>query len=460
MRSSMWPRLLALALLAALLLPASARAHGDNTGPVQTYTQAVGPYELAVTLELPASTPGTVFIDVLPQVPVDGATMQFRAAPRGQGFDRAQAVELEGLAGPPTTYLTDLPVDRDGDWELEVRIDGPSGAGVATIPFALTTAPLPATTLALSGAVGLLVLLMVSNIATAAVAQRRGRPAPRWWSTLVGQGMFACLIVVAVLGVQQMAESWRAASAPPASGGRPHANMALGVSPAAPEAGQPATLTLDLTDGATGQPVEDLIPHHEALMHLVIIDQSGGFFAHVHPPRTGPGRYEIGLTPDRPGRYTAYAEIVRQDSGSQLLAREFQVYGEPGAADDPAPGLGSRQVGDLQVDVAASSDSIRAGRQTTLTFSFQSGGRPVQDVEPWLGMAGHLVARSDDGVTYSHVHAAEPMAPTGIAGSGTRYGPDIRFAYTFPQPGRYQLWAQFRHAGQIVTVPLTLDVTA
>jgi hypothetical protein len=38
------------------------------------------------------------------------------------------------------------------------------------------------------------------------------------------------------------------------------------------------------------------------------------------------------------------------------------------------------------------------------------------------------------------------------------YGPNIRFAYTFPQPGRYQLWGQFRHAGAIVTVPLLVEV--
>jgi hypothetical protein len=39
-----------------------------------------------------------------------------------------------------------------------------------------------------------------------------------------------------------------------------------------------------------------------------------------------------------------------------------------------------------------------------------------------------------------------------------RYGPDIRFVYTFPQPGRYHLWGQFRRAGAIVTVPVTVEV--
>jgi hypothetical protein len=73
-------------------------------------------------------------------------------------------------------------------------------------------------------------------------------------------------------------------------------------------------------------------------------------------------------------------------------------------------------------------------------------------------MAGHLIARSADGAIFGHIHAAAPMAPAGVAGTGMRYGPDIRFAYTFPQPGRYQLWGQFKHGGTIVTVPVVVEV--
>ena len=41
--------------------------------------------------------------------------------------------------------------------------------------------------------------------------------------------------------------------------GRPHVNVALRTEPEAPLAGQPFTLTLDLTDGSTGLPVDDLV---------------------------------------------------------------------------------------------------------------------------------------------------------------------------------------------------------
>lgn len=50
------------------------------------------------------------------------------------------------------------------------------------------------------------------------------------------------------------------------------------------------------------------------------------------------------------------------------------------------------------------------------------------------------------------------MAPGGVLNSGFVYGPDIQFVYTFPQPGSYQVWGQFRHENSIITVPLVVEV--
>jgi hypothetical protein len=370
--------------------------------------------------------------------------------------------QVQGLSIALGSYFTELQVDRLGDWEIEVRAMGPKGAGVARIPITVVAQPLPSGSLALFGALGALIVLMITSIALAALFQRRQRPVPAWANWLLGQAMFACLIVAAVFGIQQFSaaiQSAQAASTPAtATLGRPHANVALRTEPATPRSGQPLTLTLDLSDGSTGLPIEDLIPHHEALMHLVVVSADGAFFAHIHPPRMGPGRYTIPIVPDRPGRYTAYVEIERQDSGTQVIARDFEVGGASGPAATPPPGPGARDVGGMQVNVSSSIAPLKAGKQATFTFSFSSGGAPVQDLQPWLGMAGHLIARSADGTIYGHIHAIGPMAPSGAIPSGIVYGPDIRFVYTFPQPGRYQLWGQFRHNGQVVTVPVSVEV--
>jgi hypothetical protein len=447
-----------------VVAPGRALAHGGHSGPSQTFTQLIGPYEIAITVEIPPSAPSPLYLDILPQEDVSGATMQFRAVPRGAPFEGAPVAEVQGNAGQQGVYFTQLDVDRLGDWDLEARISGPKGSGVARIPFTIVAQPLPAGSVGLFAGLGGLVVLMIASIALAAISQRRGRPAPSWANWLIGQGMFACLIVAAIFGIQQFTsaiQSAQAAADPTAATvglGRPHANLALHTTPDIPVAGQPLTLTLNLSDGSSGLPVEDLIPHHEALVHLVVISADGVYYTHIHPPRTAPGQYAVALTPDRPGRYTAYAEIQRQDSGTQVIARDFEVAGAAVAAAPPVQGLGPREAAGMQVDVTSSLMPLKAGKQATLTFSFSSAGKPVSDLQPWLGMAGHMIARSADAAIFAHVHAVGPMAPSGIVSSGTVYGPDIRFVYTFPQPGRYQVWGQFRHAQQIVTVPLEVII--
>jgi hypothetical protein len=447
----------------ALLAPAHAQAHAGHTGPAQTFTQDVGPYELSITIEIPSATPAPLYLDIMPPDDIGGATIELRVVPRGQSFANAPAARIRTIPGPQGIYYTDLPVDRDGDWDLEVRVNGAKGSGIAHIPFTISIPPLPASTIILLVSIGGLIVLMLISIGLSAISNRWPRPVPGWVNWLVGQGIFACLIVAAIFGIQQIsarAQSAQGASpTAPATYGVPHANVALSTNPTEPEAGRPLTLTLDLSDGSTGLPVEDLVPHHEALMHLVVIDADGAFFAHVHPARIAPGRYTSMLTPDRPGRYTAYVEIARQDGGVRVIARDFHVGGTaPAAPPPPAIGLGTRMAGGMQVNVTSSATPIKAGRQTTLTFSFTEGGSPVSDLRPWLGMAGHLIVRGAEGAIYGHVHAFGPMGPGGLTASAVSYGPDVRFVYTFPQPGRYQLWGQFKHSGEIVTVPVVVEV--
>ena len=455
----------------ALLMPAPALAHGGH-GPtsIQTFTQAVGPYELAVTAEIPPYVPAPLYLTVTPQDDMADTTMLFRAAPRGQSFDAAPVAQVQGMGGPQGAYFTDLQVDRPGDWDVEVRVRGPKGSGVARLPLTVIVEPLSIGSISLFSALGGLVLFMITSIIVSITYQRKGRTTPDWINRVIGQGMFTCLILAAVFGIQQFSAQFQSANAQaaaaqlssnvtPAGSGRPHANIALHTIPTVPVASQPMTLTLDLSDGSTGLPIEDIIPHHEALVHLVVIDATGGFFSHIHPPRVALGRYAISVTPDRPGRYTAYAEIQRQDSGTQVIARDFEIGGTASNAPPPSEaGLGSREIAGMYVNVASSIATFKAGKQATFTFTFSERNAPVQDLQPWLGMGGHMIARSADGATFAHVHAQGIMAPSGILESGIVYGPDIRFVYTFPQPGRYQLWGQFKRAGQIVTVPLVVEV--
>src|SRR3954464_11842661 len=119
-------RALLIAFLALVLaVPRGALAHGGHTGPMQTFTQEFGPYEGAITVEIPPTTPSPLYLDIMPQQDMAGVTMRFRVVPRGQPFDGAPVAELQGTAGTQGIYFSQLDVDRFGDWDLEARISGP-----------------------------------------------------------------------------------------------------------------------------------------------------------------------------------------------------------------------------------------------------------------------------------------------------------------------------------------------
>jgi hypothetical protein len=95
------------------------------------------------------------------------------------------------------------------------------------------------------------------------------------------------------------------------------------------------------------------------------------------------------------------------------------------------------------------------GQETELTLSVTRDGRPVSDLEPYLGAFGHLVALRDGDLAYLHVH------PAGTPGDGTTpSGPEITFFTTAPSSGAYRLFLDFKHEGKVRTAEFTVDTDA
>ncbi|MEV6492826.1 hypothetical protein AB0M20_30025 [Actinoplanes sp. NPDC051633] len=70
-------------------------------------------------------------------------------------------------------------------------------------------------------------------------------------------------------------------------------------------------------------------------------------------------------------------------------------------------------------------------------------GKPVTDLQPYLGAYGHLVALRHGDLAYLHVH------PDGTPGDGrTAAGPGIIFHADVPSAGAYRLYLDFQHAGR------------
>jgi hypothetical protein len=206
---------------------------------------------------------------------------------------------------------------------------------------------------------------------------------------------------------------------------------------------------LDLTiTGPDGHPVTSYDVQHERELHLIVVRRDLAGFQHVHPtldPATGVWTTDVRLTP---GAWRVFADVAPTGADPMLLGTDLQVPGafrpEPLGPEDRVAEVGPYQV--------VLNGALQTG-ETELTLTVSRDGRPVTDLQPYLGAYGHLVALRDGDLAYLHVHPdAEP-------GAGEVGGPDVVFHATFPSAGSYRLFLDFRHRGVVRTAVFTVDVT-
>ncbi|PWW24276.1 Cu+-exporting ATPase [Geodermatophilus normandii] len=281
---------------------------------------------------------------------------------------------------------------------------------------------------------------------------------------VAGRGMNGTLAWVQGTGMpmRPAMSEMMTAEVPPTDAADAGVDVRLDV-PTAVRPGEPARVLATVVDSASGEPVEDLTRSHEAWMHLIATREDLGTFAHVHPRPTGrPGELAVDLTFPTAGRYVVNTEFRRQGQMSDVHQR--QVVTVAGAA--PAPVLlaaGPRAVVVDGVRVELEGD-VEAGGVSDLDLTVTDAvtGRPVDDLQPYLAAAGHVVVMRADGRTFAHEHA-EVTDETGrpvFALPGRTFGPELDVHAEFPTAGTYRLWAQFRLAdGDVITVPFTVQAT-
>jgi hypothetical protein len=416
-----------------------ALADGAQTGADIQVAQTLGDRELTVIIRRVDAVPGPVHIDVVTHV----------GTPAGElGLKLGASTAKVSLGADPGFYSGTLRADQAGPAELAID----DGAQVATIPFVVPAkVAAPWENAAYGGFVAAGVLLVLALLL--AVFGRIGL------ALVPAGGMIAALAVAVTAAVLSAGIP---APAPPGTQldptvdtvldpyqktpvvdfSRPPVNLVASV--------EAADLRLRLTDGATGRPVDDLLVHDNALIHLIDVSQQGKL-RHLHPVRIGPGDYRARLTAPEPGTHAIAAELARRGGGVQLLRTSVRIEsGGAGTADNG------------KADIATMVQP--AGAPTTVTAKFGTA-----DLQPWLGMLGHMIIvgpvteSAAAAPIWAHVHAMIPVRP-GYPDkpdeSVAAFGPDVTFTYTFPLPGRYLAWVQAERGYSVVTVPTVIDVPA
>lgn len=200
-----------------------------------------------------------------------------------------------------------------------------------------------------------------------------------------------------------------------------------------------------VVEGPDG-PVTAYDVEHERRLHLIVVRRDFTGFQHVHPVLAANGTWttDVDLTP---GQWRVFADFKPAGGEALTLGADLSVPGQVTGSPEPA----TTRVANVDGYTVTISGDLAAGEHSMLRLTVTKDGRPVTDLQPYLGAYGHLVALRAGDLAYLHVH------PDGEPGDGTTApGPEVVFGAEVPSEGRYHLYLDFKHDDVVRTAAFVL----
>jgi hypothetical protein len=497
-------RYLSWLLFAALFIAAPAHAHVGNKDVYQQIT--AGPYKLFITIRTPNVIPGIATIEVRSVgAPINGLTITPLLLTGEASRHPPTPDAMKRSADDPAFYTGSLWIMGQGSWQVRFGIDGAAG------PME-TSVPVPAAAVAmlkmdrpmgiLLGILGVILLIGVVGIVIAAVGEARLPPgvepdaSRRRRASLAGVVALVAGIASVVLGGWW----WNVEAAGYATG--MHRNSELHPT----LTGDTLALRMGDINGSgpfrspkypagAWMPVktDDLLLDHGHLMHLYAIrSPEMDAVYHLHPAPTDDRTLTTQLPAMPPGTYKLFGDVVFLNGFAETETATITVPANlpatPLAPEDayaaPAP-LSAGELGssyklpDGYTMVFDKPATLTANTAYVLRFRLlDPTGQPAQNMQLYLGMAGHAAFVKSDFTTFAHTHPdgsaampammlAEASTAAAIgsatpmdmnAAPNTSLAPAVEFPYGFPSPGRYRIFIQMKHDRTVETGVFDADV--
>jgi hypothetical protein len=469
------------------------------------YDGPAGPYSIRVLIRPPRVVPGLAEIIVR----VRGGAGRVRVAPArwDTGIEGAPAPDVaERVRGDAELFSAQLWLMARGAYRIGVEVGGARGNGSTVVPvMATATQRLPMPRLQGAVLLGVLAFLFAGLVTLVGAAVREGvlspgeQPTPqrrrRARIATVGASVMISLLLFGGWRWWGAVDAWHRARLD-----RPWKvqttvmrtidgaqALRLSITDSVWLAGQS-----DVRPGAPGRSERfahsALLPDHGKLMHMFLVrepDQAA--FAHVHPTPVSASSFDVRLPPLPHGRYVVYADIVEESGATHTLVSRVESLGAPPAPDslllpvtdvDDASWTGAA-AGSLlhETSILGDGSTLRwqvsavphAGQEIDLSVEVTDPDGRTAVLEPYMGMAGHMMIQRLGGSVFVHLHplgtislaaqtalAKATAQPVSHAASSTQSR--IVFPYAFPQPGQYRIWVQVRRNGHVLTGAHDIEV--
>lgn len=256
----------------------------------------------------------------------------------------------------------------------------------------------------------------------------------------------------------------------PASEDAQEVVITLSSDPTQPQDGDLVTLSALVTD-TQGNPITDLDIAHDRIMHVLLLREDLTGFMHIHAEDVGP------ITQEQRNTATFLLPQIQLSAGVWQIAVQVTLHGEEITNIFKLEVLGAegpvRIIKDLGRDkefngygvtITPSPDPIRSGELQMIAYRFEKDGQAVHDLEPYLAAAAHFAIWSIDLNIFAHEHGvlthetAEDHAAHEASALPSSFGPDVFLHYTFPYPGLYKIFGQFKRGEEIITTEFMVEV--